>query len=86
MARVFCKKGECNEARRRRHEGKYGKDFSPDVIFLTLECGRNDLRLPMPMRRRKPASVIGVSLRTSNRPLPHQNFLQSKAKGDAISD
>jgi hypothetical protein len=48
MARVFCKKGECNEARRRRHEGKYGKDFSPDVIFLTLECGRNDLRLPMP--------------------------------------
>jgi hypothetical protein len=26
-------------AQRRRHEGKYGKDYSPDVIFLTLGCG-----------------------------------------------
>jgi hypothetical protein len=33
-------------ARRQRHDGKYGKDFSRDVIFLTLECGRNDLRSP----------------------------------------
>jgi hypothetical protein len=29
--------------RRRRHEGKYDKDFSPDVIFLTLGRGQNDL-------------------------------------------
>ncbi len=27
-----------------RHEDKYGKDYSPDVIFLTLGCGLYDLR------------------------------------------
>jgi len=32
-------------ARRDRHAGKYGKDFLPDVIFLTLGCGRSHLVL-----------------------------------------
>jgi len=33
-------------AQRRRHEGKYGNDYSPDVIFLTLGAAYTIYALP----------------------------------------